>query len=64
MQQETAEQIGGVPLLLARPPGIAEQPEKAAEAVDTTTGAKPVGEARLVGTAKQQSKRYEQSSAS
>ena len=29
VQQGTAEQIGDVPQLLARPPGVAEQPEKA-----------------------------------
>ena len=46
VQQETAEQVGDGLQLLAGPPGIAEQPEKAAEAVDTTTGAKSVGVAR------------------
>ena len=46
VQQGTAEQIGDGPQLLARPPGIAEQPENAAEAVDTTKGAKSVCLAR------------------
>ena len=46
VRQLTAEHIEDAPQLLARPPKIAEEPEKAGEAVDTTKGAKSVGLAR------------------